>query len=1289
MGITADIHRLESGLEELTLVDAHWVTGQLRRARSRQRQGKPVDQLLEKVVQRVQASHQRLQQRQDKVPQPDYDPELPITAHREDIIEAIREHPVLIVAGETGSGKTTQLPKFCLEAGRGMRGLIGCTQPRRIAARAMASRVSEELGTEPGQAVGYQVRFRENTSPDSYIKFMTDGILLAEAIGDRRLQQYDTIIIDEAHERSLNIDFLLGYLKQLSGQRPELRIIITSATIDTEKFARHFDNAPVIEVSGRGYPVEVRYRELEGDGGDNRDLYRGIVDAVHELERIDRRGDILVFLSGEREIHEARDQLERANLRSTEVLPLYARLSGAEQQRVFHPGAARRIILSTNVAETSLTVPRIQFVIDTGLARISRYAHRSRIQRLPIEPVSQASANQRMGRCGRLGPGTCIRLYSEEDFLSRPEFTDPEILRTSLASVILRLKTMGLGAVEEFPFIDPPAPRMINDAYQLLFELGALDGERDVTPAGRQLSRWPVDVRLGRMILEGEKQGCLEDTLVLAAAQSIQDPRERPLEAQQAADEAHGRFKDELSDFASLLSLWKYLRKERQARNGNQFRKLCKREFLAWQRVLEWFDLYQQLRDLARENRMPLTGQHGDYDALHKALLSGLLSQVGQKHPEDRSYQGARQRTFHIFPGSGLFGKTPKWIMSAEIVETSKPYARTNARIDPAWLETQGAHLLKHTYMDPHWSRRRGKVLAWEQVSLFGLIIVEKRRVDYTSIDPGEARRLFILEALVRGELDTRAPFLEANRQAREELERLEHKRRQRDVLVDEAALAEFFDARIPPEVATAKSLTRWLATLDQPGLQQLHLGESVLLREDAGDAPAEQFPDDWFAAGKRFSLAYRFDPGHPADGVSLVVPLELLNTLNSARLSWQVPGLRRDLVVELMRTLPKPMRRALTPLPQFADAAVDALGEPDERSLSQALVDTLQELAGVELDETDFSPSLVPDHLRVRIVVQDEAGDTLEESRDFEGLQDRLGQQAQREFMDRQGSDWNRDGIIAWLPGDLPEQVTTPEGTLAYPALVDQEDSVGLRLFESWEEAAINHDAGILRLISLTLPDKMRWMYRQHGLSKKALLSWAPVGASEALIEALAWRALVDTVGLEGQAVRLEPDWDALLEDTRRRIGGVFQDLSRQLDSVLLISGRIRQGLAAAGELPQTILEDLQAQMDDMLYPDFLAELESGRLAHYPRYLQALEERLERAQLDPGKDQRLMAQLEPFWTRYQQYLESGADYTEQLDQYRWLVAEFRVSIFAQRLGTAEKVSAKRLEEVWQAVLEA
>ncbi len=1227
--------------------------------------------------------------RRASLPRPSYDPDLPITAHREAIIEAIREHSVVIVAGETGSGKTTQLPKFCLEAGRGLHGLVGCTQPRRIAARAMAARVTEELGTEPGGLVGYQVRFRDQTSPDNLLKFMTDGILLAEAMGDRRLSQYDTLIVDEAHERSLNIDFLLGYLKRLVAQRPELRVIITSATIDTQKFAGHFDDAPVIEVSGRGYPVDVLYRPLEGDGDDPRDLYRGIVEAVHELDRYDPRGDILVFLSGEREIHEARDALARAGLRHTEVLPLYARLSGAEQQRVFHPGAARRIILSTNVAETSLTVPRIRFVIDSGLARISRYAHRSRIQRLPIEPVSQAAADQRMGRCGRLGPGTCIRLYAEDDFESRPEFTEPEVLRTSLANVILRMFSMGLGSVEDFPFIDPPAPRMINDAYQLLFELGALDGQRKLTPLGRKLSRWPVDVRLGRIVLEGQRQGCLEDAMVLAAALSIQDPRERPLEATAAADEMHERFADEASDFAALLALWRHLRRERKAMGGSRFRKLCKREFLSWQRVFEWFDLYQQFRDLAREERLPLKGAHGDYEALHKALLAGLLGNVGRRNPEEPGYQGARNRQFHVFPGSGLFGKSPQWLMSAEIVETSKPYARVNARIEPAWIEQQGRHLLKRTHFDPHWSKRRGKVMAWEQVSLYGLVLVEKRRVDYTSIDPAEARRLFLLEGLVRGELDSRAPFLESNRRALAEVERLEHKRRQRDVLVDEQDLLAFFDARVPEDVATAKSFAAWIERLDEAGLRQLHLGEDVLLRDDAGVAPAEQYPDHWEAGGNRFDLVYRFDPGHPVDGVSLFVPLPLLNTLDPDRLGWGVPGLRRELVSELMRTLPKPSRRALTPLPQFVDAALARLDPGVGHSLPRALAEVLHDIAGVEIKPGDFDLGALPVHLRTRVVVTGEEGAVVAEGRDLAVLQERLGRTAQREFMDQQGGDWNRDGIVTWLPGDLPAVVDTPSGSPAYPALVDQQDAVGLRLFDTWDEAAISHQEGILRLLALSLPDKMRWMARQHGLSKAGLMAWTTLADPGSLQEALAWRCLDESVGARAQGVREEAEWTRLLEDTRRRLGPVHRDMSRTLSEVLASWGTIRRELAAAQALPGPVRDDLREHLDDMVYPDFLDELQPGRLAHFPRYLKGIAERLERARLDPGKDLRLLEQVKPWWRRYQQQLLDGKPYTHELDAYRWLVHEYRVSVFAQRLGTDGKVSPKRLESTWRDVIEA
>ena len=1284
---------LEQRLAALKPADLRWARGQQRRMAQRQRRGQPVDRLQAALETRLQEAEAALAARRARVPTPGYDPALPITAHREAIIEAIRQHPVVVVAGETGSGKTTQLPKFCLEAGRGLRGLIGCTQPRRIAARAMAARVAEELGQQLGELVGYQVRFREQLGEHSLMKFMTDGILLAEAVGDRQLERYDTIIIDEAHERSLNIDFLLGYLKQLLRRRPDLRVVITSATIDTEKFSRHFDGAPVIEVSGRGYPVETRYQPLhdtpdaDEKRDDRRDLYRGIVEAVHQLDRIDARGDILVFLSGEREIHEARDALARAGLRQTEVLPLYARLSAAEQQRVFHPGAARRIILATNVAETSLTVPRIRFVIDSGLARISRYAHRSRIQRLPIEAISQASANQRSGRCGRLGPGTCIRLYSEEDFQQRPEFTEPEILRTSLASVILRMLTMGLGAVEAFPFIDPPAPRMINDARQLLQELGALDAQRELTPLGRRLARWPLDVRLGRMVLAGEAEGCLEQAMVLAAGLSIQDPRERPLEAQAAADEQHARFADDSSDFAAMLALWDYLRGLRKSLSGSQFRKRCKREFLAPQRVLEWFDLYQQLRDLAREEGLRLTGQRAEGAVLHQALLAGLLSHVGRRHPEERHYDGARNRSFHIFPGSNLFGKSPQWIVAAEIVETSKPYARINAKVAPEWIEAQAAHLLKRAYFEPHWSRRRGQVMAWEQVSLFGLILRERRLVAYTAVDASVARRLFIEHALVRGELDSRAPFLDANRRAREAVERLEHKRRQRDVLADEAALYAFFDAQLPAQIATAKSFARWLEGLDAAALKRLQLGEEVLLREDAGLAPLTQYPDHWTAGDRQLPLSYLFSPGDAADGVSLSVPLTLLNTVQAEHLRWQVPGLRRELIMELLRTLPKPQRRMLTPLPQFADLAAAALPAEPSGDLLVAIVTVLEKEAGVALQPADFDFEALPLHLRPRILVTDDDGELLAEGRDLAALQARFGARAQRAFMDEQGREWQRDGIVAWLPGDLPEEVTTDDGSRAWPALVDQEDAVGLRLFDTWEEAALSQQEGILRLLSLTLADKMRWMQRQHGLARDGLLAWTAVGEVDALLHDLAWRALQDTVGNRGQHLRREDDWHALLEQVRRELGPVFQGLARQLSSVLQRWGHLRRLLEQAGPpLAAETLADLAAQLDDLIYPGFLLELGEGRFPHYPRYLEGAELRWQRAQEDPGRDLRTLTRFAPFWARYEQALETD-NYTRALDDYRWLLAEFRVSLFAQQLKTDGKVSEKRLTQAWQAVL--
>jgi ATP-dependent helicase HrpA len=862
---------------------------------------------------------------------------------------------------------------------------------------------------------------------------------------------------------------------------------------------------------------------------------------------------MLVFFSGEREIQEAGDFLRKQNLRNTEILPLYARLPVAQQRRVFHPGPERRIILCTNVAETSLTVPRIRFVIDTGFARISRYSHRSRVQRLPIEAISQASANQRKGRCGRLGPGVCIRLYSEADFNLRPEFTEPEILRTSLASVILRMLTTDLGAVEDFPFLDPPAPRMINDAYHLLFELGAIDTNREPLPLGRQLARWPLDVRLARMLIEGSRKACLHELIVLATAQSIQDPRERPPDAMAAADQAHGRFENGNSDFMAFWRLWEYLKKQRKEKSSSQFRKLCKTEFLNWTRVNEWFDLNRQLYEQAREEKLKFNKEPGTHEQIHQALLSGLLSHVGHKNPEDTSYVGPRSKTFYIFPGSGLFGKKPQWLMAAEIVETSKTYARINAVIKPEWIEAQGAHLLKRHYFDPHWSRKQGRVLAWEQVSLFGLVIVEKRRVNYARINPQEARQIFITGALVRGELNTRAGFLENNQKVREEIEELEHKRRKHDVMADESVLYEFFDARIPEEVCDSISFEKWLKRLGESGRQQLYIGHDILMQEQAGEAAAELYPDSIEIGVQSLPLSYQFKPGDAADGVTLTVPLERLNTLEEGQLQWLVPGLLRDKVIALIKNLPKPQRRSLTPVPRFADAALERLHDVYPAPLLPALAAALKEMTGIDVDASAFDEGLLPDYLRFRVQVVDADGHCIAVGRKLADLQQQFGQKARRHFMDRLGSDYQRDNETDWVFGDLPVSILTEDSggqsVKAWPAIVDQGEAVGLRVFDTAEEAAHEHQQGVLRLLALQLGGKLRDLRKHHGLIASGLLAWSAAGSPESLIDGLVHSSLVMAAGDHPATIRDEAAFRALLDRIRAELGLLFRRQSGYLN--------------------------------------------------------------------------------------------------------------------------------------------
>ncbi|NEZ04652.1 ATP-dependent RNA helicase HrpA [Wenzhouxiangella sp. XN201] len=1237
--------------------------------------------LLDEYRQLLDDSQARRQLRAENRPDTGEPPDLPISAHAESIVEAIRENQVVIVAGETGSGKSTQLPKLCLDAGLGERGLIGCTQPRRIAARSVARRVAEELGSGLGQAVGFQVRFTDRVSDQSYIKFMTDGILLAEIHHDRLLDAYDTLIIDEAHERSLNIDFLLGYLKRLTRRRPDLKIIITSATIDTERFAEHFDQAPVITVEGRGYPVDIQYQApKEGE-----DLPQQVRRAVDTVSRIDSRGDILVFLPGEREIFQVSRALKRANLSHTEVLPLYARLPAAQQDRIFKLDTGRRIVLATNVAETSLTVPGIRFVIDSGLARISRYAAHSKVLRLPVEPVSQASCNQRAGRCGRIGPGTCVRLFDETDFLARPEFTEPEIQRAGLIGVLLEMLALGLGDPEAFPFVDPPPKRLIGEAWQSLFELSAIDGERRLTPSGRQLARLPVDARHGRMLIEAAQRGALAEVLVLVAALSVADARERPLDQQQAADQAHAQFVVPGSDFLTLLKLWQWWQQVRSENSRSQADKLARRHFLAPQRLHEWGQLHAQLKQIARDERWKF-GRLGaaDPEAVHRSLLAGLLGMIGQ-HEEGGEYQGARGHKFRIFPGSVLAKRNPGWIMAAELVETARPYARMAAPVQPEWLEEQGAHLLKSRVYDPHWDRRSGRVMGYEQVSLHGLILVEKRRVHYGPRDPQTARDIFIRHALVRGEIDSKAGFLRRNEALKRELAAHEHKRRRRDVLAAEAELEVFFDRHLPADIFTTKAFARWYERLSDDERDQLLYDRATLLREDAPLAGQDAFPEYLELGPERFRLNYHFDPASERDGVMFDCPLHLLNRLDAGRLQWLVPGLLEEKVTALIASLPKAKRRSLVPAAEYARAAIESLGVP-EGALLDRLAGELSRMSGMEIEPADFKLDKLPRHLFFLIRLRDDGGQVLGESRDVAELIERFSERARREFMDRQAGQWQRDDLGPADFPELPEAITTRGGHRAWPALVDQGRRAGVRLFDSEIEARQAHRNGLLVLAREAIRDKWKYLQKNHALSRDAQLAWARVEDPAAMTESLRSLALRDLLN-EAWAVRDRAAFDQRVAAIRQDLLIKYAELAQIADKMFVLWHQADRWLNSLEEAVPGAVRDMQSQLEDLMYAGFLDDIDARRLRHYPRYLEALHVRLEVLEQDPVRDRQRMAEVGPWWQRYLDHLAEGGWYTPTLDRYRWLVEEFRVQVFAQKLGTAEKASRQRLESAWKEVL--
>ncbi|AXL89886.1 ATP-dependent RNA helicase HrpA [Streptomyces sp. CB09001] len=1295
-------------LTELSLRDAHRLGRRLEGAR-KIRKPEARAAVLAEIETEVAKAEQRIGERRTRVPAVGYPEQLPVSQKKDEIAAAIRDHQVVIVAGETGSGKTTQIPKICVELGRGVRGMIGHTQPRRIAARTVAERVADELDTPLGETVGWKVRFTDQVNPEStFIKLMTDGILLAEIQTDRELRAYDTIIIDEAHERSLNIDFLMGYLAQLLPKRPDLKVVITSATIDPERFSRHFGDAPIVEVSGRTYPVEVRYRPLlEEDGDDaDRDQITAITDAVEELMG-EGKGDILVFLSGEREIRDTADALEKKRYKFTEVLPLYARLSHAEQHRVFQQHTGRRIVLATNVAETSLTVPGIKYVIDPGFARISRYSHRTKVQRLPIEPVSQASANQRKGRCGRTSDGICIRLYSEDDFTARPEFTDAEILRTNLASVILQMTAAGLGDIEKFPFIDPPDHRNIRDGVQLLQELGALDpAQKDVrkrlTDTGRKLAQLPVDPRLARMVLEADKNGCVREVMVIAAALSIQDPRERPAEKQAQADQQHARFKDETSDFLAFLNLWRYVREQQKERGSSSFRRMCKQEYLNFLRIREWQDIYTQLRTVARQMGIHLNDEEhaAPDDRVHVSLLAGLLSHVGMKDVKEgakNEYVGARNAKFAIFPGSALFKKPPRFVMSAELVETSRLWARVNAKIEPEWVEPLAGHLLKRTYSEPHWEKDQAAVMAYEKVTLYGVPIVAQRKVNYGRIDPEISRELFIRNALVEGDWRTHHKFFADNRKLLTEVEELEHRARRRDILVDDETLYDFYDQRVPEHVVSGAHFDSWWKHKRHEQPDFLDFEREMLINERAGAVTKDDYPDSWRQGPLKFRVTYQFEPGADADGVTVHVPLQVLNQVTDEGFDWQIPGLREQVVTELIRSLPKPVRRNYVPAPNYAQAFLDR-AVPLQEPLTVTMARELKRMVGVPFDAEDFDWAKVPDHLKITFRIVDERRRKLAEDKDLEALKLRLRPKARKALSqaaaataERSGGEsLERSGLTDWTIGTLTRVFETRRAgqpVKAYPALVDdgpKADTVSVRLFDTEAEQAQSMWRGTRRLILRNIPvNPGKFASEKLTNQQKLGLSANPHGSIQALFDDCAMAAADKLIADFGG-----PAWDE--ESYRKLYDKVRAEI---VDTTVRTVGQVQQVLAAwqacerrlkAVRSPALLanLQDVRGQLDALVKPGFVTEAGIGRLPDLMRYLVAADRRLQQMPTGVQRDTSRMEKVHEMRDEYAWLLEQmpqGRPVPRQVLDVRWMIEELRVSYFAHALGTAYPVSDKRI----------
>ncbi|HWT92472.1 MAG TPA: ATP-dependent RNA helicase HrpA [Solirubrobacteraceae bacterium] len=1289
--VPAEPAGLRERLGELTLRDEHRLERRVEKALRH-----PEDERgLAKLLQQIEEGARLVDKRRRAVPEITYPEQLPVAARRDELLSTIRDNQVVVVAGETGSGKTTQLPKICLELGRGVRGLIGHTQPRRLAARTVAERIADELDVQLGAAVGYAVRFSDRTRDDTLIRLMTDGLLLAEIQHDRLLRRYDTIIVDEAHERSLNIDFLLGYLHRILPKRPDLKLIITSATIETARFSEHFFDAPVVEVSGRTFPVEVRYRptvDPDDPEGEERDQIEAIGDAVEELATESdptHPGDVLVFLSGEREIRDTAEALTGRFRDQLEILPLYARLATADQQKIFRrgKGGRRRVVLATNVAETSLTVPGIKYVVDPGFARISRYSARLKVQRLPIERVSQASANQRKGRSGRTSPGIAIRLYSEEDFDARPEFTDPEILRTSLAAVILQMASLGLGEIEEFPFLDPPDKRQVRDGINLLSELGAIDAQRGLTPLGRRLARLPVDPRMGRMVLEADRLGCADEVITIAAALSIQDPRERPAEKAAQADQLHARFKDETSDFLAYLNLWRHLRERQKELNKSQFRKETKAEFLHFMRIREWQDLAAQLRTSAKAAGVTINQLPAEPPFIHQALLAGLLSHVGLRDAAKRDYLGARGARFTIFPGSALARKQPTWVMVAELVETSRLFGRTAAKIDPAWVEPLAQHLVSRSYSEPRWEAKRGSVIASERVTLYGLPIVAGRKIQFGKIDPEVSRSLFLRKALVENDWQTKHHFVRDNAKLMDEVRELEDVARRRDLLVDDQTLYDFFAARVPEGIVDQRGFDRWWRDARQATPDLLTFTPELLLRSDV-DVGGR--PGTWKQGGLELQLSYRFEPGAENDGVTVHVPLRALGQVQPKGFDWLVPALRPELVTALIRALPKELRRPLVPVPQVVSEVVARL-RPRKGPIFDQIAALLGELRGVRVVPHEvWDVEKLPPHLRMTFRVEDERGRVLAEGKSLEALQAQLRPRLRAELTAATSS-LERTGLKDWPSGlTIPKAVALPDtgqAIRAYPSLVDEGGkSVGVRVHDTPGVQSVAMRAGTRRLLLLTCPAPLKWVQSKLTTAEGLALAVAPHGSVGAALEDCMVAAVDALTAEAGGPAWDEPAWRRLRDHVAGHLAertlAVARDTARVLDAERDVRRRL-EGMTAEPLRPA--VSDVMTQLRRLVSPGFVARTGAARLRDVERYLHAADRRLERLPSAPAPDLDRMRAIQELEQAYHHLLDTwppGKPLAPQLLDVRWLLEELRVSHFAQTLGVKGQVSAKRIRKL-------